>query len=892
MKKYTVFLQYLVLPVFLWSSTLIAQAQVNATPAELQTGAAALNLERDYYFPANSRFSAAVPTPSQFFNRQIGHSHTRYDQILNYFKALEKSSNRVKLDSLGYTWEGRPLIVLKVSSPENISKAEQIRQKHIETINGAKNNQSAAAGDQQALVFLGFSVHGNESSAAEASILTAYYLAASEDPKVKEELDKAIFFVDPVRNPDGYDRYITWVNANSAFPPNGSALDREHNEVWPGGRTNHYWFDLNRDWVNQVHPESKARVRYFQSWLPHFQGDFHEMGAASSFFFEPTKPGAQESPLVPKSTFQLNELFATYYAQALNDIGSFYFTKEQFDNINPTYGSTYPDHVGSLGILFEQASPRGLFQTTSNGDLTYPLAIRNHFRIALASITASVDHREKLQENQLKFFRSAFDLAAKDPVKGYVVDLKYRDRTAVHFKELLNQHQIQYAENTRDRKVDGKDFEKGSSIIIPTAQANYRLVKVIFDETKEYVDSVFYDGSGNSIAYLYGFPYAGIKQDLDKGESNQPSAAHAIVPVVSKSNYAYLVDWRQEGAPWFLSQLLQKGIIVKSSSSPFEVIDQGKPVAFDYGTLLIPVSGQSISADALFAVLQDLNKRGAIAITSATTGYSSKGIDLGSSGFKALKPQNALLLTGSGVSAYEAGEVWYAFERQLEQSLLRVNVDQFNRVNLDDYQVLVLVSGEYSALAKPAVDRIQAWVRKGGTLIAVGRTGEWLADQKIASFKFQSTRADRGEAKDAKEGKETKLKARYEYASAQGREGTKRIGGTYFNTEIDRTHPIGYGFTQKNKPVYRSHNLFVELGDQPYNNVAVYTKAPLLNGYASTENQKKLEGTASILVESNGGGSIVYFVEDPLFRGISFGNARSFFNAVFLGQTIQSGGRR
>jgi murein tripeptide amidase MpaA len=886
MKKYSVFLQGLLLLFFLSSGNLFSYAQVTTTPKLLQKGAASLNLEKDYYFLSQSRFSADIPAPSQFFNRQIGHSHTRYDQLLDYFRLLERISDRVKVDTIGYTWEGRPLIVLKVSSPENIRNSEQIRDQHIKNVKLAKDNLAVNNKQQTGLIFLGFSVHGNETSAAEASILTAYYLAASEDPKVLDQLSKAIFFIDPVRNPDGYDRYVNWVNANTSFPPNGNPLDREHNEVWPGGRTNHYWFDLNRDWINQVHPESKARVHYFQHWLPHFQGDFHEMGASSSFFFEPTKSDAQESPLVPKSTYALNYKFANYYAQTLDEIGSFYFTKEQFDNINPTYGSTYPDHVGSLGILFEQASPRGLFQVTNNGDLTYPFAIRNHFRIALASINAAIDHRVELQENQLNFFRSAFELASKDPIKAYIVDLKYNNRTGNHFKELLTQHQIQFIDNKRDIKVNGKDFEKGSSILIPTAQANYRLVKVIFDETKVYVDSVFYDGSGNSVAYLYGFPYAGVKQELDKKETD-----HTVDPTISastliKSNYAYLVDWRQDGAPWLLSQLLQQNILVKSSTSPFEVVNLGQALTFDYGSLLIPVNGQTISADELFALLQDLNKRGNLNITASSTGYSAKGIDFGSSAFKALRSQNTLLLTGNGISAYEAGEVWYAFERQLEQPILRLNIEQFNRVNLEEYQVLVLVSGEYSTLHISAVERIQNWVRNGGTLIALGRAGQWLANQKIANFKFLDERVG------DKDSKLKKAKERFEYASAQSREGTKRIGGTYFNTEIDRTHPIGYGYTQKYKAVYRSHNIFIELGDQPYNNVSVYSKSPLLNGYASIDNQKKLEGTASIIVENSGNGRIVYFVDDPLFRGISFGNARSFFNAVLLGQMLQSGVRR
>lgn len=840
-----------------------------------------------YYFPESVKFNLKVPSPGKFFGRKSGQGHTRYDQVVQYFQELERVSDKVKLDTIGYTWEKRPLIVLKVSAKRNLNNLEQIRSNHLKVKSEAKTGNLKASNSDPALVFLGFSVHGNETSAADASLLTAYYLAAAENPEVSKYLENAIFFIDPVRNPDGYDRYVNWVNSNTTFPPVNDPLDREHNETWPGGRTNHYWFDLNRDWINQVHPESKARVSYFQKWLPHFQGDFHEMFASSTFFFEPTKPDAQESPLVPKSTYALNNLFAGYYAKALDTIGALYYTKEQFDNINPTYGSTYPDHAGSLGILFEQASPRGLVQKTASGDLTYGFAIRNHLRIALATIEAAVEHKSKLQENQIQFFKSAYDLAAKDPVKAYIINEEYARNSTKHFKELLLRHQIDFYENTENRKVEGRLFKKNSSFIIPAAQANYRLVKVIFDNVKQYVDSVFYDGSGNSLAHLYGFQYAAIQQPValqNKIDQITPLSQSDLI----QSNYAYIVDWRQDGAAWLLSQLLQNNVKVKTATSPFSLIVKGKEISFDYGSLLIPVGIQSISKDSLHHVLKDLTKKGEVEVTPAQTGYSVAGIDLGSNNFKVLQNQNAVVLTGSGVNAYEAGEIWYAFERKLGQSIVRINLEQFNRASLDDYQVLILPGGDYSDLTKPQIEKIQNWVKNGGSLIALSRAGEWLATQGIASFKFLK---ERGVQKDETKREETK-KERFTYASSNGREGAKRIGGAYFNTEIDVTHPIGFGYTQQNKAVYRNHNIFVELGVQPYNNVAVYTKNPLLNGYTSTENQKKLEGTSSIVVENTGNGRIIYFVEDPLYRGISFANERAFFNAVLFGQILQTSNRR
>lgn len=842
-----------------------------------------IDLQGNYYFPKDVEFAGNIPSPAKFLGRDIGKFHTRYEQIVQYFKELERKSDRATLDTIGYSWEGRPLIVLKISANKNIQALEQISKEHDEQIDRAKGGRIDIRSDNPAFVFLGFSVHGNESSPAEAALLTAYYLTAGQGSAIEGYLENAVYFIDPVRNPDGYERYVTWVNANSVFPPIGDPLDREHNEAWPGGRTNHYWFDLNRDWINQVHPESKARVSYFQKWLPQIQGDFHEMNAASSFFFEPTKPDAQESIWVPKSTYELNNVFAQYYAAALDTIGSLYYTKEQYDNINPTYGSSYPDHAGSLGILFEQASPRGLLQHTASGELTYPFAIRNHLRIALATIRAAVENRKELQQNQLQFFKSALDLAAKDPIKGYLVDAKYNKRAIEHFVELLRRHQIEFHVNQEDRLIGGQRFEKEQSLWIPTAQANYRLVKVIFDEEKNYIDSVFYDGSGNSLAYLYGFAYAGLRQSIATGSADDIETLWKVNVNWAETNFGYIVDWRQDAAPWLLAQLLQHNVLVKAAGSPFEVSVDKKSVSFDYGSLLIPIAGQGRTADSLKALLQQLGTKGKINIVPIQTGFSLSGIDLGSNGFKIVKPQNALLLTGQGVRAYEAGEVWYSFERQLEHPLVRVNTEQFGQVNLDRFQVLILVGGEYASLNQNQLDKIRTWTRAGGTLIVFGRTGQWLAEKELASFKFITDKIPT---------EETKGKQRYTYASAVNRQGAEHIGGTFFKTEVDVTHPVGYGYTRPEKAVFRNHALFVEQGEQPYHNVAIYSKSPLLNGYVSAKNLQRLEGTASILVETNGAGRTIYFVEDPVFRGVSFGNARSFFNAVFFGQIIQRQARR
>ncbi|MDR1879538.1 MAG: hypothetical protein LBQ78_01220, partial [Tannerellaceae bacterium] len=291
----------------------------------------------DYFFDKSIQFDPKIPTPEQFFGYETSSRVTEHHRINAYFEKLAELSDRATIVEIGRTHEQRKLQVLVVSSPENIARLDQFRAERTKVRKGETP-------DSPLIVFLGYSVHGNETSGAEAAILSAYYLVAAQNEFVKKELADGIYFLDPVRNPDGQERFANWVNYNAGVNViNTHSLDREHTEAWPGGRGNHYWFDLNRDWINIVHPESRARVAFYQDWLPHVQADHHEMGTNSTFFFEPTDPDGNESRFVPKSTYVLNNAFAGYYAKALDNIGSFYYTKEGYDNKNPNFGSTYPD---------------------------------------------------------------------------------------------------------------------------------------------------------------------------------------------------------------------------------------------------------------------------------------------------------------------------------------------------------------------------------------------------------------------------------------------------------------------------------------------------------------------------------------------------------------------
>jgi Zinc carboxypeptidase len=368
------------------------------------------------YFFGKKKFNQNIPSPEQFLGYPIGSHHTRYDKIVEYMTLLSKVSNRVKVQKIGETNEHRDQIIVSVAKPENLANLENIRKAHLESIaiTSSKSNDIK----EPVIVWLGHNVHGNEPSGGESTLLSAYYLAASEEPETLNWLENAVILMEPVINPDGRDRHSNWANMHKGDPLVADALDREHNEVWPGGRTNHYWFDLNRDWYLAVNVESKNRLAFYHTWLPNVVTDFHEMGTNSTHFFEPSKMNA-ENPLVPKANYRdLNIRFAKYFEKAMNEIGSFYYTKDSFDNFYPGYGSSYPDMQGGLGLLFEQASSRGHLQESQNGDLSYGFTVRNQLVNALATVRASVDEKIFLQNYQKNYFIDVVNQAKKGTTKA------------------------------------------------------------------------------------------------------------------------------------------------------------------------------------------------------------------------------------------------------------------------------------------------------------------------------------------------------------------------------------------------------------------------------------------------------------------------------------------
>ncbi len=831
--------------------------------------ASLLQSQTDYFFPQNARFDKSIPTPEEYLGYPIGTLHTRHDAILGYMRELARLSDRARLDTIGETYEHRQLVVLTVTSPENMSNLEQIRSEHVRAITPPINEEDLS--NQKSVVLLGYNVHGNEPSSSEAALLTAYYYVAGQHAEVREALNDAVLLIDPTFNPDGRDRHTTWANSFKGDPLVSDPIDAEHNEMWPRGRTNHYWFDLNRDWLPLAHVESQSRIDFYHQWYPHVVTDFHEMGTNSTYFFEPTKPFGSENPVVPRDNYDgLNNLFAEYFHEALDEIGSLYFTKEQYDNSYPGYGSTYPDIHGALGLVFEQASSRGHLQDSRMGKVAFAFTIKNHLTSSIATVRGAVGERETLVNHQRKFFRTAVEEGKKASGGWVFGDQKDEGRNG-EFIDLLTRHKIKTIQLNEDITLNGKEFKAGNAFYVPNEQSQYRMVRTMFEKVTEFHDSIFYDASSWTTALTYNMPYERYsgRNELG-GKEIDRTFNSSTYSSVSQSNYAYLIEWDEYYAPKALHYLLEKGLYVNTAFKEFSIETDKGMKRFGYGTLMIPVNRQEVDANIVHAFIEEATELAGIGAFSVKSGYSASGIDLGSGNFRTIRKPKALMLIGGNVSSYEAGEIWHLLDSKVGMPVTKVMTNNVGRIDWSKYNTLILPSGNYSSLGKNTLDRIKQWVREGGTVITIRNATSWAVRAKFVNEKFA-------------ERPQRDIPERMDFVTSRDFNGSNAIGGSMYMTDVDITHPLAFGYTQRDLPVYRNHSIFLAPSSSPFSTVVRYKENPLLSGYVNKTNLAKIGGTASLIVSGIGRGNVIMFADNPNFRGMWYGTNKLFLNALFMG---------
>ncbi|MDP6039880.1 MAG: M14 family metallopeptidase [Candidatus Latescibacteria bacterium] len=834
---------------------------------------ASARVDLDYYLPKGVTYNPDIPTPEAFFGFQVGDWHLRHDLVVNYLHTLAESSDRITIKTYARTYEQRSLLLLTITTPKNHQNIETIQTQHKKLTN-PEQSSTLDINTMPAVVYMGYSIHGNEPSGGNASSLVAYHLAAAQSAQIDSLLAKTIILLDPVFNPDGFNRFAHWANTHRGKHPIADPEHREHREVWPGGRTNHYWFDLNRDWLLLQHPESRGRLETFHTWKPNVLTDHHEMGTNSTFFFQPGIP-SRNNPLTPKRTFELTAAIAERHASALDEIGSLYYTKESYDDFYIGKGSTYPDINGCIGILFEQASSRGHLQDSAHGPLSFPFAIRNQVRTSLSTLKAASELRTDLLEHQREFYTNARQEGQRASIKAYVFGDPNDPARTHHFLDLLQRHHIQIYELARPMDVRGQTFTPGSAYIIPTAQPQYRLLTAMFERRTTFQDSLFYDVSAWTLPLAFNMPLAELK-------SSSQEFIGALLPaskfpqgrqVGEQNPYAYLFEWKGYYAPRALYRLQKAGIQAKVATRQFRTRTAEGVRSFDYGTILIPTGIQKTDSQTLHNLMQTIAREDALDIFAIQTGLTDSGINLGSPRFATLKIPQIAILIGNGARSYNAGEAWHLLDQRYDMNVSLIDAGRLRSINLSRYNTIIAAGGAYSDLDSAGVDALKHWLQQGNTLIALNNAASWIVNRKLVNAQFVK--------KDPES--DTDRKA---YIDAPSDQGAQVVGGAIFQVQMDRTHPLAYGYDGNNLSVFRRGTLFLQPSQSPYATPFQYTKQPLLAGYISEQNHRYISESASVLVGSQGNGRVILMLDNPNFRAYWYGTQKLFANALFFGPTI------
>lgn len=801
-----------------------------------------------------SAFAQNLQSPSEFLGYELGTRFTNHYRVVDYYQYIAKNSNLVQLQEYGKTNEQRLLQIAYISTPENLSNLEQLRNNHLASAGIGSSSTSA----DKAIVWLSYNVHGNEASSTEASMKTLYELITNK----KEWLQNTIVIIDPCVNPDGRDRYVNWYNQVASFPYNANQQAKEHREPWPSGRPNHYLFDLNRDWAWATQVETQQRLKVYNKWLPHIHVDFHEQGPNEPYYFAPAAEPFHEVITDWQRDFQTQ--IGKNHAGYFDKNGWLYFTRERFDLFYPSYGDTYPTFNGAIGMTYEQAGHgmAGLGIVNDEGDLlTLKDRILHHHTTGLSTVEISAKNAQKLATEFKKYFQAS-DFNYKSYVLGGNQD--HIDKLTA----LLDQHEIQYG-FTNNTSVRGYDYASGTQknhffdngLVVSTNQPKSKMVKVLFEPDAKLSDSLTYDITAWSIPYAYGLNAVASKTLVASSNKAKQSTNNTT----SSNTYAYVSDWNSVKDARFLSQLLKVGIRVRFTEKPF--VSQGKQ--FDRGSLIITRTDNKnvLNFDQkLVAIANKSNMN----LTSISSGFSTSGVDFGSPDIKEIKTPKVAVLSGDGTSSLSFGELWYFFEQELKFPVTNVNTSNFSASLLNKFNVLIIPNGSYyDVLDSDQLKLLKNWVSRGGKVIAIGGALRTFTDKEGFGLKRK-----------VNDSKTSDDDTPVSYAKSE-REGISNlITGAIFKTKVDASHPMAFG--------YKDSYFTLKLGSSAYAylnngyNVSYIDEANTVSGFAGYKAVQNIDNTLVFGEQRIGSGSMIYMVDNPLFRAFWENGKLFFVNAIFL----------
>jgi hypothetical protein len=806
----------------------------------------------------NLSFAQKVQSPSDFLGYEIGTQFSRHHQVVDYFKAVANTiPNQVKLEQYGKTNEQRPLYLAYVSSKANIKNLKTIRENNLKNTGLLEGSPSST---DVAIVWLSYNVHGNEASSTEAAMLTLYKLLTAH----KDLLENTVVIIDPCINPDGRDRYVNWYNETASRPYDIDRQASEHNEPWPGGRPNHYLFDLNRDWAWATQVESASRLQVYNKWMPHIHVDFHEQGINEPYYFAPAAEPFHEIISDWQRDFQTE--IGKNHAKYFDAEGWLFFTRERFDLFYPSYGDTYPTYMGAIGMTYEQGGHgmAGLGILNDEGHvLTLVERLTHHATTGISTVEIASKNAKKLNTEFAKFFDNS-DLK----YKSYVV--KGNPDKLNSLGVLLDKHGITH-ENPNGKSVSGYNYNTGQqesmsvtrhAMVVHTDQPKGKMVKVLFEPDAKLTDSLTYDITAWSVPYAYGLDAIASATKVNSSKILERKSLQIL-----SNAYGYVSKWNALKNAQFLAELLKHDFRVRFTEKPFTSAGN----TFERGSLII-TKGDNKHIEKFLELLNTIAQKNRHDLIQINTGFSQTTPDIGSPDIKLVNKQKIAVLSGKGTSSLNYGEIWHFFEQQLQYPITSINTDNLSRTNLDKFNVLIIPNGSYESILNDSnMKKLKDWVRSGGKVIAIDGALRSFAGKEDFNLNYKKLEED--------EKKENLTP----YADRERESSNDRITGAIFKTNVDHTHPMAFGYSDHYFTLKRGRSNY-SLLDSGYN-VAHIEDTKVYSGFAGKNALNNLDQTLVFGEEQMGRGSFIYMVENTLFRSFWENGKLFLVNSIFFVNT-------
>lgn len=825
-------------------------------------------------------YGQELKSPEKFLGYKLGDKFSRHHRVVEYFRYIGETLPNVEVIQYGETYEGRPLIYAVITSPENFKSLEDIR---INNLKRAGMAEGAPTADKRPIVWLSYNVHGNEASSLEASMLTLYELANPANTKTQEWLKQVVVIMDPCINPDGRDRYANFYNQYGNVPPNSSPNAKEHREPWPGGRSNHYLFDLNRDWAWQTQVESQQRLKIYQRWMPQVHVDFHEQAPNNPYYFAPAAEPYHD--VITNWQREFQRMIGRNHAKYFDEKGWLYFTREVFDLFYPSYGDTYPTYNGAIGMTYEQAGS-GFAGLSINTDLDDALTLKDrlthHHTTGLSTVEITAMNAARVVDEFEKYFKDNVN-APSATYKTYVIKGNNNPDKLTKLTQWMESHAIQFGHSGASKSSRGFDYQTQSiasvnvtpeDIVVNVYQPKSRFITTLFEPQSRLTDSLTYDITAWNLMYAYNLKAYALQERIN------PAKPFVSMPVdngsIDGKPYAYLFSYQSLKDVEFLGALMKANIKVRAAAKPFTI----GSASYDAGTLIVTRRNNENIAD-FDAVIKKLANEAGRKINTTSTGFVDKGYDFGSSEVKYIKAPKVAVLIGEQTSSLSAGEIWHFFEQQIHYPITQIGTEYFKTVDLTGYDVLVLPEGNYRMFDEATTDQLSTWVNGGGRLIIIANALNAFAGNKSFGLKNYLKESEKTEA----EKKQNELREKSvldPYGDTERKQLSDAISGAIYKVTLDRTHPLSFGLGDTYYSLKTNELRFGYL-ENGWNVGVIKGRAKPVQGFAGARINTRLENSLIIGAEQKGRGNIIYLVDNPLFREFWENGKMLFANAVFMG---------